>query len=254
MLLLAVCQKQLPVGYPIGCAKVHHSILDAYRQDFGTYAKEFQIKYVDVIFDSIPKQLGKRFKYSVIEGDYRKRELAPCLDLLSTAGVIQRIYHTAGNGIPLGAEVNLNYFKTILLDVGLTQAALGLSPRSLLLYPIEELINRGSIIESFIGQELLCYSMPIKKTYLYYWQRKTSPAEVDYLAQQNQHIIPLEVKNGKGTALASMHSFLESHKNTPYGIRISTHNYSEHSKIRSYPLYALAKALDASEVTKKLLD
>src|SRR5207253_2971242 len=74
----------------LGCPRFHHSILSAYRQDFGKYARRLQIKYVELLFEHIPLQLGQRFKYTTIEGEFRKRELAPALDLLITAGVAQK--------------------------------------------------------------------------------------------------------------------------------------------------------------------
>lgn len=257
----------------LSCAKIHTTIIDSYRSDFGTYAKKFQIKYVDTLFKSVPGQLGDRFKYSKVEGDYRKRELSPCLDLLVTAGVIHRSVCTAGNGIPLGAEVNMDYFKLILADVALTQAVLDIPMRTLLLNPISELINRGSIVEAFVGQELLAYSTPVKKANLYYWQRmaREGNAEVDYLVQDDEHIIPIEVKSakarrsvpswkawigvgrGSGSTLASMHSFLESHQKSPHGIRFSTNNYSVYNNVHSYPLYAIAASLHSFEdLAKKI--
>lgn len=241
---------------PLECAKVHHSILDSYRQDFSKYGKKHELKYLNTLFESIPRQLGQRFKYSLVEGDYRKRELAPCLELLSLAGIIHRIYHSSGQGIPLGAEVHEDYFKIILLDVGLCQALLDLPARPLLLFPAEELINRGSIVEAFIGQELLAYSHTIRRPHLYYWQKfsREGQAEVDYLTQDNHSVIPIEVKSGLGSTLASLNTFLESHFKSPYGIRFSSHNYPEHQKVRSYPLYALASAFQSTaEIAQKLL-
>lgn len=96
-----------------------------------------------------------------------------------------------------------------------------------------------------MGQEILAYSNPYQKTSLYYWHRqiRSSEAEIDYLIQDNQAIIPIEVKSGSGSTLRSMHIFLESHKDSPYGIKFSTQNYSVFEKIQSYPLYAIAKVL-----------
>ena len=42
------------------------------------------------------------------------------------ADVIHQIAHTAGNGLPLGAEANLNWFKIMFLDVGICQNLLEL--------------------------------------------------------------------------------------------------------------------------------
>jgi predicted AAA+ superfamily ATPase len=124
------------------------------------------------------------------------------------------------------------------------------------LHPISELINRGSIAEAFVGQELLAYSTPIKKAHLYYWQRmaREGNAKVDYLVQDDEHIIPIEVKSGTGSTLASMHSFLESHPKSPYGIRFSTNNYSVYNRVHSYPLYAIAQSLHSFEdLMKKIV-
>ncbi|MCX5925034.1 MAG: AAA family ATPase [Candidatus Dependentiae bacterium] len=73
------------------CFKIQQTLISSYRQDFNKYATRHQIKYLDILFDSIPLQLGKKFKFSDIPGEFRKRELAPCLDLLATAGVIHKV-------------------------------------------------------------------------------------------------------------------------------------------------------------------
>ena len=79
---------------PFAVSRIHNRLLDAYTQDFTKYAKRHQIKYVENIFRAIPEQLGGKFKYSRIEGEFRKRELAPALDLLQTAGVARKVYNS----------------------------------------------------------------------------------------------------------------------------------------------------------------
>ncbi len=236
---------------PFACANIHQTIIDAYRQDFHKYAKEKQIKYVDLLFEHGAKQLSQKFKYNAIPGEYRKRELAPALDLLATAGIVHRVYHASGQGIPLGAEANLDIFKMIFLDVGLIQAILGLDFADWFLNAQNSFINKGALIESFVGQELLAYSNPHAKSSLYYWQRQErgSQAEVDYLIQLQGKIIPIEVKSEKGSRLQSIRLFLESHPNSPFGIRFSRHDYSVHDSIHSYPLYAISTALGVDSQT-----
>lgn len=227
------------------CFKIQQTLVNAYRQDFNKYGTKFQLKYLEKLFAEMPLQLGKKFKYSAFEGDYRKRELSPCIDLLATAGIIHKVYHTAAQGIPLGAQVNLDDFKIIFLDVGLAQTILGLDLTTWLLNPAQELINKGEIVEAFIGQEILVYSNPIQKQSLYYWRRveRNSQAEIDYVLQLKEAIVPIEVKSGAGSTLRSMHSFLDAHPKSQYGLRFSTQNYSIFEKIHSYPLYAVAQAL-----------
>ncbi|OGB83103.1 hypothetical protein A3F66_05165 [candidate division TM6 bacterium RIFCSPHIGHO2_12_FULL_32_22] len=224
------------------CAEIPQTLTSAYQYDFIKYGKNSQIKYLDIMFSKIPQQLGKKFKYSQI-GEYRKRELEPCLDLLVTAGIIHKVLYTAAQGIPLGAQVDLDTFKIIFLDVGLTQFILGLKTGNWILDPLTEFNNRGMLVESFVGQEIIAYENPTRKSALYYWKRdsRSSEAEVDYVLQYQRNIIPIEVKSGKGSTLKSMQLFLETHKETPYGIRFSSQNYSIYEKIHSYPLYAIAK-------------
>jgi hypothetical protein len=230
---------------PLNCAQVHHEILRTYRQDFSKYARKLQIKYVELIFNSIPLQQGRKFKYSLIEGDYRKRELAPALDLLVTAGIAHKVYRSAGQGVPLGAQIDPQDYKIIFLDSGLAQTLLGLDVSQWFLQPQEEFINKGALVETFVGQELIAYTDPASDNSLYYWQKNSgaSQAEIDYLIQQVGTVIPIEVKAGQGTTLRSMHSFLENHPKSPFGIRFSTQNYSRIDKIHSYPLYAVAQVM-----------
>ncbi|MFH1831787.1 MAG: DUF4143 domain-containing protein [bacterium] len=235
---------------------VHQDIIDTYQQDFGKYAKAPQIDHVARIFMNIPHQLGGKFKYTVIEGDYRKRELAPALDLLRTAGIVHKIFHTAAQGIPLGAEVDLEFYKTILMDIAISQKVLGLETGSWILEPLQNFTNKGAVVEAFVGQEILAYADPRQKTQLYYWQRmaKNSTAEVDYLLQDQETIIPIEVKSGHSTTLRSLNMFLELHARSSYGVRFSAQNYSVHEQIHSYPLYAVSQvALQNKEIVLKAL-
>ncbi len=242
---------------PRDCMKIHKRLLVSYKRDFGKYANKHQIPYVTTIFEEVPLQLGKKFKFSDIEGGYRKRELQPALDLLETAGIISKIYNSPGQGFPIGAQVNTNDYKTIFLDVGLCQSVLGLNLTGWFLHPFTEFTNKGSLVEAFVGQELLAYSDPLEKGDLYYWHRQSpsSSAEIDYLIKQDEFLIPVEVKSGHGTTLKSLHAFLKDHPKSPYGIRFSAQNYSVFDNINSYPLYALAKvACTGQEEIRKSIE
>jgi len=229
----------------VGCVEIHHDLLTAFKQDFHKYARQTQVKHVEQLFHYLPHQAGQVFRYNHIPGEFRKRELEPALRLLIKANIIIPVIHSAAQGIPLGAQANVDKFKIILLDVALMQALLGFTSSDWILNPKQTFINKGMIAEAFVGQEILAYS-PCRQTQtLYYWHRDqpTSQAEVDYLVVKEQQIIPIEVKAGVGSTLRSMHAFLREHSQTPYGIRFSMQNYSTYEKIHSYPLYAVANSL-----------
>ena len=92
---------------------------------------------------------------------------------------------------------------------------------------------------------MLAYTNPHKKNNLYYWHKedKRSQAEIDYLIQIKNNIIPIEVKAGSGRTLKSMHIFMQTHTESPHAIKFSAQNYSIYDKIHSYPLYTVAKTM-----------
>jgi predicted AAA+ superfamily ATPase len=171
------------------------------------------------------------------------------------ARVAFKVYHTAANGVPLGAEVNERYFKALYLDVGLMCAALHLNVLDLAQEDLT-LVNSGAVAEQFIGQHLL-YSSPYYETpALYYWVRevKSAAAEIDYLIAEGQQIIPVEIKAGTTGSLKSLHQFLKE-KQRDFGLRFNadvpslfrgsttlTDKTSINFALMSLPLYMVGQA------------
>jgi hypothetical protein len=234
---------------PASALHVLQQIGATYRQDFEKYARKTQVKYLEQLFRQIPHLIGKDFSYREIHGEYRKRELVPALELLERANIIHAIRHSSGQGIPIGAEVDFETFKVIYLDIGLCQAILGSDISVWFLRPLEGFENRGEIAEGFIGQELICYASPENKAEIHFWKRKekNSGAEIDYLIQRGERIIPIEVKSGHGNTLRSLHIFLETHSKSNSAIRFSSLNYSVVNKLDSRPLYAAASLAHESQ-------
>jgi len=77
-----------------------------------------------------------------VPGEFRKRDLQPALELLVKAGVVHKIIHSSGAGIPLGAQAKPDTFKLIFLDIALAQSILGLEATSWLLEPEVDLDER----------------------------------------------------------------------------------------------------------------
>lgn len=234
---------------PSSALNVLQQIAATYRQDFEKYARKSQVKYLEQLFRQIPYLISREFSYREIHGEYRKRELVPAIELLERANIIHIIRYSSGQGIPIRAEVDFDSFKVIYLDVGLCQAILGSDISIWFLRPLEGFENRGEIAEGFIGQELICYDSPDSKSEIHFWKRKekSSSAEIDYLIQRGELIIPIEVKSGHGSTLRSLHLFLETHLKSISAIRFSSLNYSIINKIDSRPLYAAASVAHSSQ-------
>ncbi|EKD72455.1 MAG: hypothetical protein ACD_45C00673G0001 [uncultured bacterium] len=222
--------------------KILSDITNSYEQDFEKYAKKNQLKYVELIYKKVPTLISQAFKYSQIESSYQKRELAPALDLLAKGNILHKIYANNARGIPLGAGKNFEKFKLIMLDIALCQNLLGLNVNEWIYDPFTLFSNKGALCEALVGQEIIAYSSPVKKAELYYWHREQqgSQAEVDYIINRYEKIIPIEVKSGATGRLKSLRHFLEKTLNVDYGLRFSIQNYSIHAQIHSYPLYAVS--------------
>ena len=99
------------------------------------------------------------------------------------------------------------------------------------------------LTEAFVGQELLAYSPSDQDVQLWYWQKeaRSSNAELDYLVQIKDQVIPLEAKSGSPGTSRSLRLFLNSHPDSSYGIRLSASNYSIAGDIHSNPLYSVPR-------------
>lgn len=190
--------------------KIKHSILDTYVDDFSKYATKAEQNRLRALFNKAPNLIGKKFKYSHISPNEKSTLLGHALSQLRLARVVHCVYHSAANGVPLGAEINEKKFKVLFLDVGLVATSLGLSYLDVVDQQEIALINSGGIAEQLIGQHLLYLRPPYEKPLLYYWvrEKKSSSAEVDYVVSKNRSIIPVEVKAGKTGTLKSLHYFV----------------------------------------------
>lgn len=225
-----------------GCGQVLDDLITSLKADFTKYKKRVPFLRIAEIFDSIIQQSGNKFTYAKAATEANLKQVKEAVDLLIMSEFVIPVTHTAANGIPLGAESNAKKRKLFILDTGIFQRLLGLNISAILLEENFNFINKGSIAEQFVGLELLKSASCYSSADLYFWHReaKNSQAEVDYVIQQNEQVIPIEVKSGTKGSMQSLYLFLEE-KKAPYGIRISFENYSSYEKIIVFPLYAVSE-------------
>ena len=220
--------------------RILDDLIIAIQADFVKYKRQIPPTNIKSVFESIVKQVGTKFKYSNELTSLTNPMIKQVIDLLEMAGLVYQVTHSSSNGIPLGAEANPKKIKLLIFDTGIYQRILGLDVASLLLKDDIEVINKGNIAELFVGLELLKSNDAYEKTALYYWHReaKNSQAEVDYVIQNQDFILPVEVKAGTKGAMQSMHLFMDE-KKSRYGLRLSLENFTEYEKVKVLPLYAV---------------
>lgn len=203
--------------------QIHHDLIYTYRDDFAKYSGRLSVTTLDKVMTSIPAMLGQKFVYSHVSSTLNHQTIKNALDLLNKARLCSPVKATAANGIPLGAEINDRCFKQILLDTGLASAMLGLDLSQLNLTHEIDLANFGALAEQVVGQLLRINFPAYIEPQLYYWLRaeKGSNAEVDYIIEYKNKVIPIEVKAGSTGSLKSLHLFMAA-KELPLAIRINS--------------------------------
>ena len=239
----AVLRAYFGDGDMFRCQQIQSSLMQTYRSDFAKYAKDFQYKYLQSVFDAVPKMVGDRTKFSNIDADVKSRELKNALELLVLAGVVSRINLTAAEGLPFKAQEDERKFKMIFLDTGLMQNACGLAAKLAAEKDFMQ-VNKGAVAEQFVGQELKAYGHSFQRHDLHFWARdkRGSEAEVDYVIDIDSEVFPVEVKSGMTGSLKSLRLFIEE-KKAKFGIRISREKLSFHDKVLSVPLYMIEQLL-----------
>jgi predicted AAA+ superfamily ATPase len=214
------------------------------QADFAKYKNRVSSSRIREVFNAVVHQVGTKFSYSYPNATLNNLQIKEALTLLEMAGLIYFVTHSACNGIPIGAENNPKKRKILFFDTGIFQRILGLNIAPLLIEDDINIINKGNIAELFVGIELIKNTSFYEKTQLNFWQResKNSQAEVDYVIQKQDKLIPIEVKAGTKGAMQSMYLFLEE-KKAAFGMRLSLENFSEMDKIKIYPFYAVKNVL-----------
>ncbi|MBR4390476.1 MAG: ATP-binding protein [Prevotella sp.] len=168
-------------------------ILDLYELDFAKYAEPREIPRIHAIWHSLPAQLSKenrKFIYKVIKTGARSKDYEDALMWLEDAGMIHRIFSISKPGMPISAYEETDAFKVYACDCGLLRRLAHL-PATVVTDPIANYTEfKGAMAENAVLQSVIPLLDSQKP---YYW---TSPgtAEVEFVIQWDDEIIPIEVK------------------------------------------------------------
>jgi predicted AAA+ superfamily ATPase len=188
---------------------IQDSIYQTYRDDFSKYAHGQALIRLQKIIDYMGQGTGRKVKYVNIDRESQSREVKQAVDLILKAGLVLQAVHTHGDGVPLGAQSDPKVSKLYSLDIGLYNRICNLRRLSEHEMRDTRFINEGMIAEQFIAQYLYFRETPKRKPDLHYWLREGSArnAEVDFLIQVGQKVVPVEIKSGKSGTLKSLFQF-----------------------------------------------
>ena len=208
-------------------------ILDLYELDFAKYAEPREIPRIHAIWHSLPAQLSKenrKFIYKVIKSGARSKDYEDALMWLEDAGMIYRIFSISKPGMPLSAYEETDAFKVYACDCGLLRRLAHL-PATVVTDPIANYTEfKGAMAENAVLQSIMPFMDDQKP---YYW---TSPgtAEVEFVIQWDDEIIPVEVKAEENISGNSLSVYFKAY-NPHYRMRFSMLNLQANCGLLSSP-------------------
>lgn len=213
---------------------VQQRILDAYELDFAKHAPTADFPKLNLIWKSIPSQLAResgKFIFGHAKPGARAKDLEDALQWLISAGMVYKVMKIEKPFIPLSAYSDPSYFKLYAPDVGLLRKMARLPASAVFEGPETYREFKGALAENFALTELLNadFEMP------FYW-KSGNTAEVDFVAQNNGRITPIEVKAGRNRS----RSLAEYRKKYSPEISIKTSLENIGGKgVMTIPLYML---------------
>lgn len=214
---------------------IQNNILNEYLIDMAKYADPTTSLKIRACYNSIPAQLAKentKFQYKVVQRGGTATIFGESIEWLIYAGISLKCKRLNHGYIPISAYIDLINFKLYMSDIGILTLHSKL-PLQTILSPLEiDNTFLGAMTENYVAQ-----TFTTKGYDLMYWQSE-GKAEVDFVLQIGDKVIPIEVKKGKRNRSKSLGVFVEKY-NSPYSIRISKKNFGFENGIKSVPLYAV---------------
>ena len=214
---------------------IQEKIILGYEHDFAKYAPIAIVPKIRLVWHTLISQLAKdnrKFIYGQTQKGARAKDFEMAINWLTDAGLVLKVNNVEKPVMPLNAYVNIDAFKLFILDIGLLNA-IGKIDQKIILEKNNILTEyKGALTEQYVAQQLKLNHD------IYYWSASNSTAEIDFLLQSQNDIIPIEVKAEENLKSKSLKVFVEKYKpNT--AIRTSMSRYRSQDWMTNIPLYGI---------------
>jgi predicted AAA+ superfamily ATPase len=213
--------------------QVVSDILTGYLADMTKYPGEINAVKINQVYRSMPAQLAKtntKFMYKLVEKGSNKEKFQMAIEWLQQANMLLPCTKVELPQSPLMAYRSENMFKLYLSDTGLLVSLARIKFNEVM--QKQTMMYRGFLTENYVAQTFATHGND-----LYYWT-SGNMAEIDFLLNLSDGIIPVEVKAAENVRSRSLQVYVEKyHPN--YVIRVSARNFGFENGIKSVPLYAV---------------
>ena len=211
-----------------------NTILASYLNDMSKYNNLSEIKKTRLAYDNITVQLSKkntRFQYKLIKKGGRASEFENAIEWLCLSGIVSQVYKVEQVKKPLENYRDIDAFKIYVSDLGLLCAKKELLANDIL-YMVKELDDfKGGMAENYVNVQL-----SINGYHTYYWESARG-AEIDFVIQREEKLIPIEVKSADNTRAKSLKVYMDTYE-PDYAIKLSAKNFAFEDRKKIVPLYA----------------
>jgi len=217
--------------------EIQRRILTAYEQDFSKHAPNDVVPRIRMIWNSIPAQLtreNKKFLYGLVKEGGRAKDFELALLWLYDCGLVHKVYRVTTPNLPLKAYEDLKAFKLFLVDVGLLSCMVRLRQDTLIDGNTLFKEFKGALTEQYVLQQFK--TMPELESY--YWSNDSGTAEVDFIVDNGNEVIPVEVKAEVNLQAKSLKVYRDKY-NPKLSVRTSMADYKKENWLLNLPLWAI---------------
>jgi predicted AAA+ superfamily ATPase len=211
--------------------------LNSYDFDFSKHLSAAEAQKTSRVWRSLPSQLAKenkKFIYNLVKGNARAREWEPAVTWLCDADLTVKVNRVGRPELPLSSCDDLSSFKLYAANVGLLRKLSSLAAETI--SQGNDLFStfRGAFSENYILNALSAqYETPLR-----YWAVHNPSAEVDFILQRGDDVIPVEVKSDRNIKSKGLKRYRDLYGDSiNICLRYSLHNLHYQDGILNIPLF-----------------
>ncbi len=226
-----------------GAAHDAQTMLHAlYLDDIAKYAPASKRVKARSCYLSLPAQLAKentRFKYSVVEKRSSARKYEGSVDWICGANMALRCECVSMPEFPLASHAQADRFRLYANDIGMLMAMFDFSMKRAVVDNTLTGPMKGGLYENLIAGMLAQKNIPLR-----YWISQNAKQEIEFLAEEDAAVVPVEVKASRGST-ASLNAML-ARENIKVGYKLIDGNIGKDGKKITLPLYMAMFLFDRS--------
>jgi len=189
---------------------IYKSLITGYKDDIEKYAStDKEIQLIRFIIENVFFEAGKRIKFVGFgNSNYKSDDIKQAMLTVEKALIISVVYPTTKVTLPIEPNFRKSP-KITFLDTGVINYFANYQKK---LFGVNDIMNvhDGIIAENIVAQELRVNNDNyLIKIHFWIREKNQSNAEVDFVIQHEDLLIPVEVKSGKSGRLRSLHQFID---------------------------------------------